>query len=622
LGIKIATPKNELVMGKNLKMSWVNSRGEVLNSKEFKKTMPIVNQNTITYLNVIPSIDNQYIVQEDKIKHNIILNEKPLIPEGTDFLFFGEEVELPANWRIEFDQNLTGLVVLNENNEVYLEIPAPQVYEENEVQIMADANFASFELTKLNAQTNKYQIITKVSAQWLNERTYPVIIDPTIVLNGNTSGYIWQDYERYYSPSECGYADITAVTYNAYNNVSARISLNRYYSYNIGDTYCYRYYHWGWGWSGHYHTYYQRQYYQDYYKGWIKYNTSSIPDNTTINGVEFSANISGGYTSNLYTYIYSSSSPGDYTTSTNSSQYNSISGGGTLGATNYANVGQAPYITLNTTANSRLQTLLPNDYFQIGLQSGNNTSGAAQIKTFDTNASLLRVTYEAACAEPVAICKTAIISLDATGNATLLTTDIDNGSTADCGLQTLTLSKTDFTCNDIGENTVTLTITDINGVSSSCDAIVTIEDNVLPQALAKDITVQFDEFGNASITATDIDNGSNDACGILSLEADNSFDCSNVGPNTVTLTVTDNNNNVSTTTAIVTVEDNVLPQALAKDITVQLDEFGNASITATDIDNGSNDACGILSLEADNSFDCSNVGPNTVTLTVTDNNNN
>ncbi|RXP52397.1 T9SS C-terminal target domain-containing protein, partial [Lutibacter sp. HS1-25] len=131
-----------------------------------------------------------------------------------------------------------------------------------------------------------------------------------------------------------------------------------------------------------------------------------------------------------------------------------------------------------------------------------------------------------------------------------------------------------------------------------------------------------DELGNASITAVDIDNGSNDACGILSLEADNSFDCSNVGANTVTLTVTDNNNNVSTTTAIVTVEDNVLPQALAKDITVQLDEFGNASITASDIDNGSNDACGILSLEADNSFDCSNVGPNTVTLTVTDNNNN
>ena len=39
-------------------------------------------------------------------------------------------------------------------------------------------------------------------------------------------------------------------------------------------------------------------YYYDYYRGWIKYNTSSIPDATTISSVEFSANVSGGYTEN------------------------------------------------------------------------------------------------------------------------------------------------------------------------------------------------------------------------------------------------------------------------------------------------------------------------------------
>ena len=96
-----------------------------------------------------------------------------------------------------------------------------------------------------------------------------------------------------------------------------------------------------------------------------------------------------------------------------------------------------------------------------------------------------------------------------------------------------------------------------------------------------------------------------------------------MGDNVVTLTVTDNNGNVSTATATVTVEDNVAPVALAQDITVQLDAAGNATITAADIDNGSNDACGIASLSLDiMSFDCSNLGENVVTLTVTDVNGN
>src|SRR5690606_18731587 len=101
------------------------------------------------------------------------------------------------------------------------------------------------------------------------------------------------------------------------------------------------------------------------------------------------------------------------------------------------------------------------------------------------------------------------------------------------------------------------------------------------------------------------------------------FGCDNVGANTVTLTVTDNNGNVSTATAVVIVEDNVDPIAIAKDITVQLDANGTATFTAADINNGSNDACGVASLSIDISeFGCDDVGANTVTLTVTDNNGN
>ena len=57
------------------------------------------------------------------------------------------------------------------------------------------------------------------------------------------------------------------------------------------------------------------------------------------------------------------------------------------------------------------------------------------------------------------------------------------------------------------------------------------------------------------ITPADVDGGSTDACGILSLSVDiDTFGCDDLGDNDVVLTVTDNNGNVSTCTAVVTVE--------------------------------------------------------------------
>lgn len=116
-----------------------------------------------------------------------------------------------------------------------------------------------------------------------------------------------------------------------------------------------------------------------------------------------------------------------------------------------------------------------------------------------------------------------------------------------------------FTCNDIGDNDVTITVTDVNGNTATCTTTITVEDTVAPAAMCvAPFTVQLDAMGMASITVADIENGSTDACGIASTSIDvSSFNCTNVGDNTVTLTVTDNNMNVSTCTTIVTVADTV-----------------------------------------------------------------
>ncbi len=222
--------------------------------------------------------------------------------------------------------------------------------------------------------------------------------------------------------------------------------------------------------------------------------------------------------------------------------------------------------------------------------------------------------------DPVAICQDITVQLDATGNATITAANIDNGSSDNCAITSRTLSQNNFDCDDVGENTVTLTITDVNGNSSTCDAKVTVEQTILPTALCKDIIVELDASGNATITAGDIDNGSSVVCGTPTLSIDQStFDCNDVGTQTVILTVSDQNGNSSQCTATVTVQDNILPIVVCQDIIVALDASGAATIAAADIDNGSSDNCSIASLVLDKtSFDCSEVGDHTVTLTVTD----
>jgi hypothetical protein len=215
------------------------------------------------------------------------------------------------------------------------------------------------------------------------------------------------------------------------------------------------------------------------------------------------------------------------------------------------------------------------------------------------------------------------VALDASGNASITPQQINAGSHDNCGIQSMSLNNSTFDCSNVGPNPVTLTVTDINGNSSSANAIVTVNDITAPNAIAQNVTVLLDANGNGSTTATAVDNGSSDVCGIASLVlSKTNFDCSNVGANSVTLTVKDVNGNVSTANAVVNVKDVTVPVVITQNIMVSL-VGGTVSITPDQIDNGSTDACGVASITlTPNSFTCANIGLNTVTLKVTDVNGN
>lgn len=176
----------------------------------------------------------------------------------------------------------------------------------------------------------------------------------------------------------------------------------------------------------------------------------------------------------------------------------------------------------------------------------------------------------------------------------------------------------------VGVSSIEYTATDINGNVSACSFTITVTDNELAMAVCQDITIQLDANGDAMIVVADVDGGSTDNCGVASIAVDmDTFDCSNVGSNNVTLEVTDVNGTVSTCIAVVTVEDVTMPDVICQDITVQLDATGTITILGSDVGGGSTDACGIASYDLDmDTFDCSNIGTINVVLTVTDVNGN
>ncbi|MCB0851007.1 MAG: T9SS type A sorting domain-containing protein, partial [Bacteroidetes bacterium] len=155
----------------------------------------------------------------------------------------------------------------------------------------------------------------------------------------------------------------------------------------------------------------------------------------------------------------------------------------------------------------------------------------------------------------------------------------DNGSSDNCGISGYSLDITSFDCSDIGANIVVLTVTDVNSNSRSKSATVTVIDSTAPNVVTQNITVFLNSSGNASVTPGDVDGGSSDNCGISGYSLDiTNFDCSDIGANTVVLTVTDVNSNSRSKSATITVVDTVRP---APDVSpLSISGVGSVTVTA------------------------------------------
>lgn len=218
------------------------------------------------------------------------------------------------------------------------------------------------------------------------------------------------------------------------------------------------------------------------------------------------------------------------------------------------------------------------------------------------------------------------VILDGTDPYTLDPFLIYTGTSCGNGEVEIDLSQSVFNCEDLGDNVVTLTVTDLaTGQTDVCEAVITIVDTVATVCQLVDFTVILSEAGQASITFGDIDEGSFDPCGLITdFEiSQTDFSCEDVGENTISVTFVDNSGNISVCQTIVDVVDDLLPECQVNDLTIELGDDGNVTISPDDLGFTAEDNCGIATVELEpNSFSCADVGENTVTVSVTDVNGN
>lgn len=212
--------------------------------------------------------------------------------------------------------------------------------------------------------------------------------------------------------------------------------------------------------------------------------------------------------------------------------------------------------------------------------------------------------------------------LDDSGKASLKWQDIDTGSLDNCAIVERTLSKAEFSCQDVGTSTVKYLLKDSSGNTTEAEVKVTVRENEAPQIKARpEVTLAFDETGKATLLWEDIDQGSTDNCSITErLLSRSVFTCSDLGSHAVSYTVKDGSGNTASAEVFVLLQDDMSPTIKAKStISLSHDDKGMAFLKWEDIDEGSFDNCGIVDRQLSKTeFNISDGAIQVVSYTVSD----
>ena len=289
-----------------------------------------------------------------------------------------------------------------------------------------------------------------------------------------------------------------------------------------------------------------------------------------------------------------------------------------------ASVTPGPHLTVNTIVGSVVTFTADSNYagptalsYTVSDGFGGTAGGTINVTVTDNDA-------------PTAFCQNVTVSLDAFGNGLTTAAAVNNASTDNIGVTGLALSQTNFTCANLGPNSVILTVTDAAGNFATCNATVTVVDQIDPTLTCPPpVTVQC-PFQNpppnpASLTALDNCDTNPAVTHVTDVVTGGMQPCNYVI--TRTYMAVDDSGNDTTCEQVITVNDTLGPVITqpASNLTVECDGNGNLAQLAnwlnthgggTALDNcsgvtWSHDFTGL-------SDDCGATGSASVTFTATD----
>ncbi|MBL4592303.1 MAG: hypothetical protein JKX68_00640, partial [Flavobacteriales bacterium] len=310
-----------------------------------------IDNNSIIYTNIYPGISDEYTISNGKIKNDVILNSIPNLLNNVSNGYFGfqEVLELPSGWKIKPLDKTVGtltsspLIIFNDNGEHVLTIPEPIFFDKNGLE-SDGANMVQGKYL-LKQDNNRWTLSTLVPVDWLKDinTKYPISIDPTVVLAGADGGWM---------------STVTLVNNPAFAFIGVCCGNAQH-------------------------------------RAWVKFNTTSIPDNSCVTNVELEVFVNGvgGAAGELVHANDITGAPGPYggvNAAVLTDMANGLYTSFILGA-----AGTYGYYDLGVNADALLQAQLPVNWFQVALIFDNEPS--TNWKRLTATACNLRVTYNSCC---------------------------------------------------------------------------------------------------------------------------------------------------------------------------------------------------------------------------------
>jgi hypothetical protein len=195
---------------------------------------------------------------------------------------------------------------------------------------------------------------------------------------------------------------------------------------------------------------------------------------------------------------------------------------------------------------------------------------------------------------PVARCQNVTVSTDA--NSCLADASVDNGSSDPDAGDTITITRSPAGPYPIGATTVTLTVTDNHGASSSCTATVTVLDQTAPQIHCPAPMTVNTAPGQCSAVVSFNPTATDNCSGVTVTSAPASGAVFPKGTTTVAVTATDASGNSSNCTFTVTVVDNQPPVIACPTVGQVTANLGSTSAPVIYAAPAADDNCAVASV--------------------------